>query len=120
MPKRLHNQRVFLKRRKDLRNSATAPEVILWQHLKNKGLGYKFRRQHSVGPYILDFYCPKLRLAIELDGKLHNQTDSKIYDSERTKFLESLDIKVIRFKNIEVVKKMKEVLKKILSNTPLR
>ena len=57
--------------RKELRNHGSPIEAVLWNHLKNSQTGEKFRRQHSVGPYILDFYCPRIKLAIELDGSNH-------------------------------------------------
>ena len=64
--------------------------------------GYKFRRQHSVGSYILDFYCPAVRLAIELDGDSHFSEEAIEYDRERTAYLNALQIRVLRFLNTEV------------------
>ena len=72
----------------------------------------KFRRQHSVGPYILDFYCPKLKLAIELDGEVHNRQQD--YDEERTRFLcEVRHIKVLRFENRIVFENPEQILDEI-------
>lgn len=86
--------------RKELRNSLTPAEATLWTILEGKQLdGRKFRRQHSVGNYILDFYCPSERLAIELDGEVHNTIMQQEYDRERDLFLNSYDIKVLRFEN---------------------
>ncbi|MCX6216980.1 endonuclease domain-containing protein [Spirosoma sp.] len=86
--------------RKTLRNGATEAEAILWQNLKGRQLlGRKFRRQHSVGLFVLDFYCPSERLAIELDGEVHNTIESRIYDEERQKAIETLDVRIIRFRN---------------------
>ena len=85
-------------RRKNLRNSSTPAEAALWQCLKGRGAGgYKFRRQQSIGPYILDFYCPELRLCIELDGSSHDlKYDS---DERRTSFLHEQGIRIIRYEN---------------------
>ena len=89
----------------------TEEEIILWSVLKNNKLGYKFRRQHSIGRFIADFFCPLKRLIIELDGSQH--LDNKEYDEERTNYFESLGIKVIRFWNNEVDKNLAEVMMKI-------
>ncbi len=85
--------------RKELRNHSTPAEAILWRMLKGKQrAGLKFRRQHSVGPYILDFYCPQIKLAIELDGEVHNRQQD--YDEQRSYFLNRVDdIEVLRFEN---------------------
>jgi len=89
--------------RRQLRNSATPAEATLWRRLKNSGAdGYKFRRQHGIGPYVLDFYCPLLRLAIELDGSVHEQYGQAVHDAMRDAFLNEQGITVMRFRN-EVV-----------------
>lgn len=92
------NKPALTTQRKKLRNNATPAEATLWKLLKNKQVcGLKFRRQHSVGPYVLDFYCPELKLALELDGEVHNhQID---YDKQRTCYLHRAGIKVLRFEN---------------------
>ena len=84
--------------RKSLRQNMTPAEATLWQWLKGRGAGgWKFRRQQGIGPYVLDFYCPELRLCVELDGSSH---DFKYeYDEERTKHLNEQGIQVIRFPN---------------------
>jgi very-short-patch-repair endonuclease len=88
--------------RKDLRNSLTAAEAVLWQSLKGRQLeGKKFRRQTSVGRYIVDFYCPERGLVVELDGERHFSLTIDSYEAERTTFLESEGLKVIRFENRE-------------------
>ena len=68
---KIHNNKNQKSRRKNLRNNMTKAEIILWSKLKGKQLGYKFRRQHGIGKYIIDFYCPKLKLIIEVDGDVH-------------------------------------------------
>jgi len=107
----IYNIKALKDRRKRLRNKMTEAEIFLWSKIKNKQLaGYRFRRQYSVGRYIVDFYCPKLKLAIELDGGHHNQEEQIIYDEERTKYLNSLNIKVVRYWNHEVLKGIGYVL----------
>jgi len=86
-----------------LRNNMTLPEQKMWNFLRTKPLGYKFRRQHPFGIYILDFYCHKKRLSIEIDGKNHEQNTQKLYDQERTKFILGLKVQEIRFQNEEVL-----------------
>ena len=78
-------------RRKELRNSQTPQEFKLWFHLKNKKLGVKFRRQHGIGSYIVDFYCSDKNLVIELDGNQH--LESREYDKERSSYFNCLKIK---------------------------
>lgn len=100
--------------RKDLRNNGTSAEASLWLSLKEKQLeGRKFRRQHSVENYILDFYCPAKKLAVELDGAGHYTEEGMAYDEERTSFLEGFGIKVIRFENREVFDDLEGVLEEI-------
>lgn len=112
-PYQLHNKPTLKDRRKELRNNATPEEQLLWQHLKQSKAGAKFRRQHSVGNYILDFYCPEHRLCIELDGSQHYTVDGIANDKERDAFLRSLEIKVLRFSNHSVKNKLTDVIKKI-------
>ncbi len=112
-----HNKRSLKEERQYLRNNATGVEQLLWSNLKGRKLeGRKFRRQHSYGNYILDFYCPCERLAVELDGSHHFTAEGKENDSIRDRFLKENDIKVLRFSNSEVEKKMDEVLERIKDN----
>ena len=87
----------------------------MWKLLRNRQvLGLKFRRQFSVGPYILDFYCPAIRLCIELDGAVHHNMEAECYDSERTGFLlNECGIHVIRFDNDDVVRNPEGVVREI-------
>ena len=92
--------RDLVQRRKELRKNGTASEVILWQALKSRKLfGRKFRRQHSIGYFILDFYCPTEKLGIELDGKLHYTENGRFRDKEKTGYLNYYGIRIIRFEN---------------------
>ena len=99
--------------RKTLRKRSTPQEIILWSRLKNSQLGYKFRRQHSIGKYIVDFYCPDRKLVIEIDGSQH--IDSA-YDVERDSYLKSLEFKILRFWDNEVNNNLDGVLMKIIEN----
>jgi len=110
----LYNKHELKEFRKRLRNHGTAAEAMLWTLLKGKQLaGRKFRRQYSVGNYILDFYCTSERLCIELDGADHFTAAGFEYDEERTTFLNSHDIRVVRFENEEVFKHPEAVLEEI-------
>jgi len=86
--------------RKKLRKHLSPAEASFWNLVKNSQLdGRKFRRQHSVGPYILDFYCPSEKLAVELDGEVHFHERAIEYDRERSLFIQHFGIKIIRFEN---------------------
>ena len=98
--KNLNNQLSLKPIRKDLRKNLTPAEAKLWTYLKTSQLeNRKFRRQHSIENYILDFYCPQENLAIELDGEVHNGFSQRKYDKARDNFLKSKGIKVLRFEN---------------------
>ena len=98
-----------------LRKTQTKVENILWSELRAGRLcGYKFRRQHAIKPYIVDFVCLKHKLIIELDGNHHQETTQRQYDVKRTEFLSSNGYRVIRFKNKEVYAHRQHVLQKIL------
>lgn len=103
--------------RKNLRNNLTPAEAKFWKVVQNKNFeGRKFRRQHSVGSYILDFYCPSEKLAIELDGEVHFGAAAREYDYERRLFLEHYGIKVLRFENKLVFEDLEWVLGVIKGN----
>ena len=90
-------------RRKQLRKNQTEAEGLLWRQLRNKQINdLKFYRQYSVGGYILDFYCPSKRLAVEVDGGQHNAPEYQAYDKERSLYLKQHGITVVRFWNNEV------------------
>ena len=94
-----------------LRKEETKAEKMLWEKLRNNSLGIKFRRQHPVDGFIIDFYSPSLGIAIELDGSLHK--DNKEYDQMRTDYFNSKNIKVLRFWNSEVERNLEGLLNKI-------
>ncbi|OGI65562.1 hypothetical protein A3A95_02790 [Candidatus Nomurabacteria bacterium RIFCSPLOWO2_01_FULL_39_18] len=115
----LKNKSKLLPRRRELRKNQTKHEEILWEHIRNRKLGFKFKRQYSIGGYVLDFYCPKIKLAIELDGNQHLEKENFLYDEDRTNFLKVLDCKVLRIRNLELETNLKEVLLKIKHFSPL-
>ena len=96
-----------------LRGDATAVEMRLWQRLRNKQLGVDFRRQHPAGPYVLDFYCPALGLAIELDGGQHAQPDTLQRDEKRTRWLAERNVTLLRYWNSDVTQNLAGVLENI-------
>ena len=101
----------LLKFAKTMRTNATDAENLMWQLLRAKRfMNLKFRRQHVIAPYIVDFYCHKLGLVIELDGSQHGTDQGKEYDAERTKFLEALDLMVVRYWNHDVLSRTDVVL----------
>ncbi len=99
-----------------LRESLTDAEKIIWEYFKSKPHGFKLRRQHPINQFILDFYCHKARLSIELDGAHHREENQKMRDSERTTYLGSVGIKEIRFWNSEVLKHPEKVISEIERN----
>jgi len=109
----IFNKHKHLDRRRTLRNEMTAAEQALWIAIRCDKLGARFRRQYGVGAFILDFYCPKYRLAIEVDGEVHEQQKQKEIDKERQLIIEHLGIKFLRFTNRQVLHKLPVVLKTI-------
>jgi very-short-patch-repair endonuclease len=112
--KQVHNKKTLLNNRRELRNKLTSAEALLWNALqKSKLKGRKFRRQHSIDRYILDFYCPQERLAIELDGAHHYTIPGAECDNERDEYLRNCYIKVLRFENKLVFENLQSVLNEI-------
>ena len=100
---------------KQMRRNSTEAEEALWNRLKNKrAAGLKFRRQHPIDKFIADFYCHEKRLVIELDGNIHADDEQRDLDKGRTETLNDFGIKVLRFKNEEILDNIEEVIKKIL------
>ena len=99
--------------RRSLRKNQTPEEILLWSKIRNNKLGYKWRRQVSIGRYVADFYCREKSLAIELDGSQHLK--NKIYDKEREEFFEVLGIETLRFSNNELKFDLNSVMDKVLS-----
>jgi len=107
------NRHTERNKRKALRNNATDVEQRLWQFLKSKQVGAKFRRQYSVDAYVLDFFAPRSKLAIEVDGDSHFTADAMQYDSGRTAYFEQFGIEVLRFTNLEIFENIEGVLEVI-------
>jgi very-short-patch-repair endonuclease len=112
MNKFTFNNRNQLTFRRKLRKRQTTAEYILWSQILNRKIGFKFRRQYSVGPFILDFYCPEKRFCIELDGTQH--LNNIQYDNERSEYLNSFNIIVYRVSNIEVFDDIDKVIQRIV------
>ena len=111
-----NNQPHLIEKRKHLRKNLTSAEATLWLCLKNKQLnGKRFRRQYSFGNFILDFYCPEVKLAIELDGKDHFTAVGVVKDLNRDEFLKEHGITVLRFENKLVFEQLEGVLNEIKS-----
>ena len=109
-----HNETSQKQLRQSLRNNATSAEAILWRALKGKQVaGLKFRRQFGVGPYVLDFYCPEIRLGIELDGGVHKTSYTHEYDEMRTRFMAENRIRVMRFDNEVVYNNIQGIIEAI-------
>ena len=105
-------------RARELRKKSTPAENLLWEQLRNRRLnGIKFRRQHILSPYIVDFYCPAHRLVIEIDGEVHKFR--KEFDLTRTTYLEEHNVKVLRFWNYEIEQDIDTVLDKIIEPSSL-
>jgi very-short-patch-repair endonuclease len=113
-PKGTPGERVkMLQHARAMRKNPTHAERALWKMLRKKNLeGYKFRRQHPTGTYIVDFYCPPKKLVIEVDGGQHSEQERE--DAERSRFLESRSCRVLRFWNNEVLENMDGVADRIL------
>ena len=91
-------------RARSMRKNPTRAEDALWQRLRKRQVnGFHFRRQHPIGRFIVDFYCAEAKLAVEVDGAVHNEPGHDEYDDARQEFLEALGLRVLRFDNAEVV-----------------
>jgi very-short-patch-repair endonuclease len=107
----LHNHPSVKHHRKALRATMTPAEKRMWTALRRRQIGgKKFRRQHSIGPFIVDFFCMEERLAIEIDGSVHDDPLRAAYDVERQQFLEAHGIRVVRFSNEQIRDSLDEVL----------
>jgi len=114
MKNKIHNRKYLEEYRKKLRKDSTPAEATLWKSLQRKQLdGRKFRRQHSIQNYIVDFYCASEQLIVELDGAYHFNFSQQQYDLERTQEIEALGFKLIRFENKLVFENLSGVLEEI-------
>ena len=104
-------------RARELRRDLTVAERRLWGALRGLQIGTKFRRQHPIGPYIADFYARDANLVVEVDGDTHADTEAQTYDQNRSDYLESLGLRVLRFTNREVINQTEAVLHSIQTAT---
>ena len=112
-PPRDKNETVL--RARALRRDMTLPESLLWRVLRERPEGLKFRRQHPIGNYIVDFYCPAARLVIEIDGISHSMGDRPQRDRRRDEWLKSRGLRILRFPAADVMKDMSSVVAAIVS-----
>lgn len=111
---RLHKRTELKGFRRDLRRHPTRAEAVLWRSLRTGQIGgHLFRRQHSVGRYIVDFYCSQARLVIELDGSIHNDPLRTAHDGERQAWLEAQGLRVLRLQNEQVLRQLDLVVQGI-------
>ena len=108
---KIHYNPKLKKLARKLRINMSPPEILLWNQLKGKKLGYDFHRQKPIDNYIVDFFCPKLKLIVEIDGKVH--IDKGEDDIKRQSKLESFGLKVLRFKASDIIKNINYVLEAI-------
>ena len=105
---------------RELRQPQTPAETTLWRYLRNRNLEYKFRRQHPIEFFIIDFYCAEAKLLIEIDGDSHFQKAQMEYDQARTGYLETLGYKVIQFTNDDVRYNINTVVTRIIEQVETR
>lgn len=110
----IFNRRAMKERRQMLRRNMSEAERILWSKLRRKQVNeLRFRRQYSVSAFVLDFYCPEIRLDVEVDGDSHNRIAAREYDHDRDEQLKSLEITLLRFTNEEVNNRLEYVVHRI-------
>lgn len=98
-----YNKITEKEKRRQLRNNMTYCEKLVWMYLRKKQYGYRFLRQYSVDQFVIDFYCPKLKLAVEIDGDVHNSNEQKKYDTKRQNYIEKFEISFVRITNNELL-----------------
>ena len=97
--------------KRSLRYNMTEPEKLLWSRLRSKQFNFlKFRKQHGIGPYIVDFYCPEKLIVIEIDGETHGEKTQVELDRQRDEYLSSIGVKVVRYTNREIMQNLEGVL----------
>jgi len=100
--------------RQNLRNQRSKSEKILWYKIRNQQLGVKFRRQHGIGNYVVDFYCPEIGLIVEIDGATHGGQNEVKYDNIRQKYLKNKGLKVKRYRNVDVKNNLEGILEDLI------
>ncbi len=99
---KIYNKRKFQEFRSELRGRMTKSEALLWKYIKNDSLGFRFRRQHGIGNYIVDFYCPKLKLVIEVDGLTHAEEEVFEKDQRKERFINENNITLKRYSDNQI------------------
>ena len=100
---------------KRLRKEMTPPEIGLWLALRRNEAGLRFRKQHAVDDYVLDFYCAPARLAVEVDGEAHNRGDRPTRDTVRDAWLVSQGLRVLRYPAIDILSNLDDVVRQIVA-----
>jgi len=114
----LYNLTALKGRRRNLRRNSPSPETLVWNMVRNRQIeGYKFRRQYSIGRFVVDFFCPEMKLAIEIDGDTHYQPGRPDKDAARQKYLSGLGISFLRLTNLDVTTNLEGVREKIVKST---
>jgi very-short-patch-repair endonuclease len=112
---KIYNKTNNKEKRRELRKNQTPEELIFWAHVKNRKFhGYKFRRQYSIGNYVVDFYCPELKLVVEIDGGQHYEENRIEHDKFRTKFFNDAGMKVRRYTNLDIKNNLESALDDLL------
>jgi very-short-patch-repair endonuclease len=118
---KVYNKKTQTSRRRALRRSMSKAEVILWKELSRKQMhGYKFRRQYGVDQFVLDFYCPRLKLAIEIDGDSHFMPGAEEQDKTRQEYIEAYSIRFLRFTNTDVCENLDGVCQMIYEEIEMK
>jgi len=116
MGKEIFNLKAQETIRKKLRHESTKAELLIWRKIRNKQLGYKFRRQHSIEKYVVDFICVELKLIIEIDGDVHFYDENIVKDKIRENYLKNLEFKIKRYKNTDILYNIDSVLSDLQNN----
>ncbi len=111
--------RKTVKKARDLRRAMTPPEIHLWQYLRTRPNELRFRRQHPIGPYVLDFYCPAAKLAIEVDGAAHDMGNNPALDAARDAWLAEQGVATLRLPTSDVMNHFETVTILILSHSAI-
>jgi very-short-patch-repair endonuclease len=107
-------RRAIVERARALRRDATPPERLLWERLRNRQVGgVRVRRQQPIGPFIVDFFVPAAKLVIEIDGTVHEGDDGSAQDRERERLLAATGLRLLRFRNAEVLADLEAVLARV-------
>jgi very-short-patch-repair endonuclease len=111
----IHGSKDVQQRARRLRRAMSLPEVMLWRALRERPAGLRFRRQHPAGPYVLDFFCPAQKLAIEVDGEAHNRGDAPARDARRDAWLGEQGVRVMRVAASDILTELDTVVRSIIA-----